>query len=63
MGKDHFIMLMEMLILENGLKIERMDMEFINKIMERFMKGIGKMIYNMERGRRNVIVLIYLGID
>ena len=46
---------MEMLILENGMMIEQMDMEFINKIMVLFMKGIGRMIYNMERVKRNVI--------
>jgi len=44
-----------MLILENGMMIERMGMEFINRIMEQFMKGIGRMIYNMERVKRNVI--------
>ena len=39
----------------NGQKIEQMDMGFINRLTEQLMKVIGKMIYSMGRGKRNVI--------
>lgn len=32
-----------------------MDMEYINRIMEQFMRDIGRMIYNMGKVKKNVI--------
>lgn len=42
--KGHFIMLMEMYILENFIRIKQMDLVFIFIRMDRNMKAFGKMI-------------------
>lgn len=62
--KDHFIMLMVIRILENGVKIELMVMGSTNKIMVLYMKVIGKMIYNMDKEKKNVDKKInFIGAD
>jgi hypothetical protein len=45
---------------ESGLMIKLMDLEHISILMELYMKGIGKMIYNMAKDTRDgqIILLI-----
>ena len=44
---------MVMCMKEIGLQIKQMDMEFINITVEHSTKEIGKMICNMEMGKRS----------
>lgn len=43
--------------------IRRMALESIGNQTEQFLKVIGKMIYSMDKEKKNVFWILYLGID
>ena len=51
--KAHFIMLMEMFILESFIKIKQMDLVYIFIRMDRNMKAFGKMISKKDLEEKN----------
>lgn len=62
--KEHFIMLMEILMLENGRMIKLMDLVYIDNKMELFIKVIGKVIINMVKEKKDVLnIKMQLGVD
>lgn len=53
--KECFIMLTVIYLMENGKMIKLMVTEFTLTLMELVMKVFGKMIFNMEKGKKSVI--------
>lgn len=54
---------MGMYIQDYGVMILLMVLEFIGNQVEQFMRVIGKMIFSMEKGKKNVILILIEGID